>query len=123
MLQEVAQILNNSIRKEIDIPCRYNGKQFSILLPYTDVDGAYILAERIRRSCEQHLFTTQQGIPFKVTLSIGVAHNIDITHHHEEPVVELAPITEVSKEEVIYRVDVMLNAAKQAGHNQVMVWW
>lgn len=128
VLQEVAQILTHSIRKEIDIPCRYNGKQFGILLPYTDVDGAYILAERIRRGCEQHLFTTQQGIPFKVTLSIGVAHNIDIAHHEElndsdRIVVESASVTEVSKEEVIYRVDVMLNAAKQAGHNQVMVWW
>ena len=128
VLQEVAKLLNNSIRKEIDILCRYSGKQFGILLPYTDVDGAYILAERIRRSCEQHPFTTQQGIPFKVTLSIGVAHNIDITleeelNHSDTVVVESAPVTEVSKEEVIYRVDVMLNAAKQAGHNQVMVWW
>ena len=128
VLQEVAKLLNNSIRKEIDILCRYSGKQFGILLPHTDVDGAYILAERIRRGCEQHPFTTQQGIPFKVTLSIGVAHNIDIAHEEElnnsdRIVVESTPVTEVSKEEVIYRVDVMLNAAKQAGHNQVMVWW
>jgi diguanylate cyclase (GGDEF)-like protein len=128
VLQEVAKLLNNSIRKEIDILCRYSGKQFGILLPHTDVDGAYILAERIRRSCEQHSFTTQQGVPFKVTLSIGVAHNIDIAHgeelHNSDSIVmETTSVKEVSKEEVIYRVDVMLNAAKQAGHNQVMVWW
>ncbi len=128
VLQEIAKILNHCIRREIDIPCRYNGKQFIILLPNTDVDGAYILADRIRRSCEQHLFTTLQGIPLKVTLSIGVAHNIDIAHDEDmdedaEVIEETAQVTEVSKEEVIYRADLMLHAAKQAGHNQVMVWW
>jgi two-component system, cell cycle response regulator len=126
VLQGTAKLLSSSIRKGIDIPCRYNNKQFSLLLPNTNVDGAYILAERIRQRCERHKFTTQQGIPIKVTLSIGIAHNVDIAH--EEMLDDYADntesaITEISKEELIHRADVMLETAKKAGHNQVMVWW
>ena len=124
VLQEFAKLLSTSIRHEIDIPCRYGGKQFGILLPNTDVDGAYILAERIRRRCEQQVFTTSQDILVKVTLSAGIAHNLDVAHdvalqeNSNQPAV-----TEISKEELMYRADLMLYAAKQVGHNQVMVWW
>lgn len=128
VLQQVAKLLISSIRKELDIPCRYAGKQFILLLPNTNVDGAYVLAERIRRRCEQHLFTTLQGIPLKVTLSLGIAHNIDITHDdHLNDNSSQSGTTlhtnEVTKDELIYRADLMLYAAKQAGCNKVMVWW
>lgn len=125
LLQDIAQLLNSSIRKGIDIPCRYSGKQFTLLLPNTDVDGAYVLAERIRQRCENNKFTHKCAV--KVTLSIGIAHNVDIAH--EELLEEnfddqdSYQITEISKEEVIHRADLMLHAAKQAGHNKVMVWW
>jgi two-component system cell cycle response regulator len=127
VLQQVAQLLNNSIRKELDIPSRYEEKKFALLLPNTDVDGAYVLAERIRRRCEQHLFSTLQGIPLKVTLSIGLSHNIDIAHHDEEnEEIENTTTNQmiiIPKDEVLHRADLMLNAARQAGFNKVMVWW
>jgi diguanylate cyclase (GGDEF)-like protein len=122
VLQEVANLLDHSIRKEIDIPCRYAGKKFTLLLPNTSVDGAYILADRIRLRCEQNSFTTQQGIPLKVTLSAGIAHNVDIAHTDEDHE-ESTEITAISKEELMHRADTMLQAAKTAGRNQVMVWW
>jgi diguanylate cyclase (GGDEF)-like protein len=127
VLQEVANLLNHSIRQEIDIPCRYAGKKFTTLLPNTSVDGAYILAERIRQRCEQQSFTTQQGIPLKVTLSAGIAHNVDIAHEDmlEEETTDkddVQPMA-ISKEELMHRADTMLQAAKTAGRNQVMVWW
>ncbi len=127
VLQEIGKLLTNTIRIGIDIPCRYNGKQFTLLLPNTSVDGAYILGERIRKRCESHRFTTEQGIPIKVTISIGIAHNVDIAHN--EVIDENTDnqntnsVTEISKEELIHRADLMLYAAKQAGRNQVMVWW
>jgi diguanylate cyclase (GGDEF)-like protein len=125
LLQDIAQLLNSSIRKGIDIPCRYNGKQFALLLPNTNVDGAYVLAERIRQRCENQKFTHKCAV--KVTLSIGIAHNVDIAHEEllEENLddSDSYQVTEISKEEVIHRADLMLHAAKQAGHNKVMVWW
>ena len=120
----MANILNTSIRKEIDIPCRYSGKQFGILLPNTDVDGAYVLGERIRQRCEKQVFSTSQGIPVKITMSIGIAHNIEVAHEEVlQQNTNQPPVTQISKEELMCRADLMLHAAKQAGCNQVMVWW
>jgi len=122
VLKETAELLHNTVRKEIDIACRYGNKHFIVLLPNTGVDGAYILAERIRQRCEKRKFTTSQGIPIKVTMSIGISHNIDIPHGEEFGENDMR-IGEVTKEELVHRADLMLHAAKQAGHNQVMVWW
>ncbi|MCK5877295.1 MAG: GGDEF domain-containing protein [Candidatus Marithrix sp.] len=126
-LQEIAKIVDSSIRKEIDIPCRYSGSQFMLLLPNTDVDGAYILAERIRQRCEKNKVTTKKGATIRVTVSIGLTHNVEIAHEDlvddDSVNQELNSVKEVSKEEVIQRADLMLHAAKKAGRNQVMVWW
>jgi len=126
-LQEIAKIIESSIRKEIDIPSRYAGTQFIILLPNTDVDGAYILAERIRQRCETNKVTTLKGATIRVTISIGLAHNVEIAHEDlvDDDAVneETNSVTEVSKEEILQRADLMLHAAKKAGRNQVMVWW
>ncbi len=128
VLQEVAKLINSSIRKEIDIPCRYGGEQFMLLLPNTNVDGAYVLAERVRKRCEQFRFNTSKGIPLKVTISVGIAHSVDIVHEETidengEIIVEGGPENLLTKEELLYRTDTMLYAAKQAGRNQIMVWW
>jgi two-component system, cell cycle response regulator len=121
ILQEVAELVGNSVRKEIDIASRYENEQFVILLPNTNIDGAYILAERIRQRCEYHVFTTLQGLPFKVTLSIGIANNTDVIL--DDKTNEERERKELSAEEIIRRAEVMLQAARQAGRNQVMVWW
>jgi diguanylate cyclase (GGDEF)-like protein len=116
LLQEFARILKTSIRQEIDIPCRYDIKKFIVLLPNTNIDGAYILAERIRQRCDRYVFSTRLGIPLKLTVSIGVAHNVDIPQDDNQA-------RGIYKEELIRRADVMLEAAQQAGYNQVMAWW
>lgn len=125
VLQEVAKILNLSIRREIDIPCRHSGNQFSILLPNTDVDGAYILAERIRKRCEQNIFLSLTKKHIKITVSIGVANNIDLVRDidNDPELFDLGRSSQLSKEELLNRADIMLTAAKQAGRNCVMVWW
>jgi len=126
ILQKIARIIQTSIRKEIDIPCRYNGEQFSVLLPNTDVDGTYVLAERIRQRCLQHNFTSLKGLPLKVSVSAGIAHSVDIAHDEledEDSIAQLNKVNHVSKEELLHRADMMLYAAKQAGRNQIMVWW
>lgn len=120
VIKEISQLLDQSVRRAIDLPCRYGTKQFMILLPNTDVDGAYVLAERIRQRCEEHTFAMIKEQPLKVTISVGVAHNVDIDHSQK---VEGKKHQSLSKEELVYRTDLMLNAAKQAGRNKVMVWW
>ena len=51
VLKAVSNLIKNSVR-EYDIPNRYGGEEFIILLPSTKVDEAYAVAERLRRAVE-----------------------------------------------------------------------
>lgn len=105
VLQEVSQILIDSVRADIDLPCRYGGEEFILLLPSTPLDGAFILGDRIREKCEKHLFHTDEN-HIRVTVSIGVA--------------QLSQDDRISKEELIQHADLMLYEAKRSGRNRVM---
>jgi diguanylate cyclase (GGDEF)-like protein len=72
-LQKVADLLKKSAR-EMDIVTRYGGEEFCLLLPNTSHDEALFVAERIRRSIENHAFSGETGMPQKrLTTSIGIA--------------------------------------------------
>ncbi len=71
-LKEVAQLLRKSIR-EVDIPFRYGGDEFTALLVETGQKGAAVVAERIRRTIEQHVFLRELEQDFHLTASIGYA--------------------------------------------------
>ena len=52
VLREVARVLRASSR-EIDEPARYGGEELAVVLPGTDLEGAYNLAERVRVGIER----------------------------------------------------------------------
>ncbi|MGH3023346.1 MAG: diguanylate cyclase [Gaiellaceae bacterium] len=72
VLQTFAEILRETVR-EIDLPSRYGGEEFAVLLPQTDLEGAHRLAERLRRALASRPMTTQPGALVAVTASFGVA--------------------------------------------------
>ena len=72
VLRTFAGILRETVR-EIDLPSRYGGEEFAVLLPQTDIDGAHNLAERLRRALASRPMTTQPGSLVAVTASFGVA--------------------------------------------------
>ena len=47
VLRSVADVLQWTTRS-IDIPCRYGGEEFAVILPETDQDGGLLVSERIR---------------------------------------------------------------------------
>jgi diguanylate cyclase (GGDEF)-like protein len=51
VLREVARVLKESSRA-IDLPARYGGEELAVVLPGTDLEGAYDLAERVREGIE-----------------------------------------------------------------------
>ncbi|WP_299238934.1 sensor domain-containing diguanylate cyclase [Sulfurihydrogenibium sp.] len=67
VLKVVASIIKSSIR-ESDYIFRYGGEEFLTLLPNTDINGAVVVGEKIRRNIENFDF----GLDRKITISCGI---------------------------------------------------
>jgi diguanylate cyclase (GGDEF)-like protein len=100
-LQTVAQIIQQTVRAE-DVVARYGGEEFIVGLPDTDLEGALIVAERIRSAVAEYPIEDARS----VTVSIGTA---------------LCQTTDERIAELIERADQALYEAKKRGRNQVCV--
>ncbi len=72
LLVEVSRILKGCVR-DGDVLCRWGGDEYVALLRGTDSGGALKVAERIRRSIENHKFLAREGFGLQITTCIGVA--------------------------------------------------
>jgi diguanylate cyclase (GGDEF)-like protein len=107
VLRDVAAILTHDLR-EIDIASRYGGEEFILLLPETDLQGAKLVAQRLRTAVEQASFFTEAGAnPEHVTISIGVA---------------LFPEEARFKRDLLEAADAALYEAKDQGRNRVVLY-
>jgi len=70
-LQRIGKIIRENIR-EIDIAGRYGGEEFGVVLPETDLTGAMLVAERIRKAVESAQIQAYDQV-VQTTISIGVA--------------------------------------------------
>ena len=74
VLRETASVLRRTLR-ESDLPGRWGGEEFVLLLPGTDVGGGSQLAERVRATLRERSFRGRDGAVFGVTCSFGVAQH------------------------------------------------
>jgi len=98
VLRGVAEVLQEALRLH-DVPGRYGGEEFGILLPGSDITSAEVIAERVRKKLEWASFAGS----LKVTSSIGCA--------------ALDP-KDLFAASLVARADRALYAAKAAGRNR-----
>ena len=98
----VADSLRGQFRPT-DMIARYGGDEFVVLLPETKIEQALQCAERVRKAVEEGDPLGEQGPPFKVTISIGVA--------------EMQPGDVL--ETLLQRADSALYQAKLSGRNRI----
>jgi diguanylate cyclase (GGDEF)-like protein len=72
MLVEVGRVLKDCVRDD-DVVVRYGGDEYVAVLVGIDSGGALKVAERIRRSIEDHLFLGDEEKRIHITCSIGLA--------------------------------------------------
>lgn len=70
VLRNVAEVLRQGLRAQDDV-ARWGGEEFLLLLPETDVDGALLVAEKLRAQVEQSMVRCETQ-DIKVTLTFGV---------------------------------------------------
>ncbi|MEP5780474.1 MAG: diguanylate cyclase, partial [Hyphomicrobiales bacterium] len=105
ILKEFAIRMSDNVRR-IDLPCRMGGEEFVVIMPETDRDLAYSVAERIRDVVAAKPFVTgENGEEIVVTTSIGISCYVD---ENDTP------------ESMMKRADVALYQAKHAGRNRVV---
>jgi diguanylate cyclase (GGDEF)-like protein len=98
MLTKIAEVIRSSVRAT-DLVGRWGGEEFVILSPETNIDGGFLLAEKIRTRLE----ATSFGEIGHRTASFGVTAIADGD----------------DMENIITRADAGLYAAKKAGRNRV----
>ena len=103
VLRMVASIIKEHLR-ESDIPSRYGGEEFAILLPFTKIEEAKIVGERLRKAVEETPIPIDKK-NINVTISMGLA--------------EFNP--EETGEELFKRADKALYNAKESGRNRVCI--
>ncbi|ANB61557.1 diguanylate cyclase [Anoxybacteroides amylolyticum] len=73
-LQQVAKTLEQTLKRPTDLVARYGGEEFAVILPSTDLNGAYTVAEQLRKNVEAlHIPHAGSLISRYVTISLGVA--------------------------------------------------
>ena len=110
VLKTIAKVIRSQLR-EYDIAGRYGGEEFSILLPFTKIEEAKMVAERLRKSIENKVINISKVNPdaevkeIKVTISLGIY--------------EIKPDDE--DDDLLKKADKALYEAKNTGRNKVVI--
>ncbi len=106
VLARVADLIRENIRHG-DIPCRYGGEEFVLLLRGESLTDAERIAERIRRRVAEYRFGIGSIAPFRRTISAGLA---------------CFPLHGDTAADIVAAADAALYRAKAGGRNRVEIF-
>ena len=105
VLRGIAGVFREQLR-HYDVPARFGGEEFVILLPETEPEQAHEIAERIRRAVAERRFDVEtSGEPIRATVSIGLA---------------AYPLDAHDSNELLHQADLAVYRAKLQGRNRVL---
>lgn len=103
VLRNIARVVRESSR-ETDWPARYGGEEMAVILPHTDLEGSYAIAERVRTAIEDlRVRRLDGGGVLRITASLGVVSS-----------------SEGDKQALIAAADGALYEAKRQGKNRTL---
>jgi len=106
VLKTFAERIQRNMRSK-NLVCRFGGEEFVIVLPETDRDLAYVIAERMRREIADSPFLVLNGsLQIAITVSAGLAALAGPQDHADD---------------LVSRADKALYDAKRNGRNQVVM--
>lgn len=106
-LKAIADLIRNNLRK-VDLPFRYGGEEFVILLPGTSEFESVHTAERLRRVIAEYAgFKDRMGRPYRLTVSVGVS---------------VFPGGAATTKELFDQADAAMFEAKEMGKNRVVLY-
>ncbi len=107
VLKELARIARRCIRVN-DILSRFGGEEFAILMPQTNKEEAFLVAERIRKSIRESSMYKWEKFPRStITVSMGIT---SFPHNGK------------SIDELIKHADIALYKAKSMGKDRTVVY-
>jgi len=106
VLEQLARVIKQGVRNN-DIPSRFGGEEFTVLLPHADKKTVWKVAERLRARVAEMKVPWDVSLP-QVTISLGIYTfdqntNVDIT-------------------DIIQRADEALYISKERGRNRSTIW-
>ncbi len=108
-LIQIAQTVDNLMRRPADLVARYGGEEFIIILPNTSAEGALVVAELVHQAIQNLQIPHQDSMVSEVvTISMGIACDF--------PKLERSPYVLISQ------ADHALYEAKQQGRNRSVLF-
>ena len=105
-LVAVTEALQNELHRESDSLARYGGEEFVAILPFTNLAGACVIAEKMRLAVFNLEYTHPAYSHGVVTVSIGATSATGSGRH-------------ISQDELLLAADAALYRAKRSGRNRV----
>ncbi|MDR0315966.1 MAG: diguanylate cyclase [Treponema sp.] len=105
VLQTIAKVISQTLRRTTDFFARWGGEEFVVLLSNTEADGAMEVAKQIHENIGNKEIPCTDGSITKITISVGVNTQL--------------PTQDSSADIFFSRADRALYIAKELGRNKV----